>query len=98
MAMFMSKNPPAQRTLADIIQEKLTEKQTEIQSQMSGIKFFFFSVLFAFFSSLFKKYLIVGCFKVDKISKISSSKSVFSSILRISNWHSGNYRDFENRL
>ena len=38
MAMFMSKNPPARRTLADIIQEKLTEKQTEIQSQMSGKK------------------------------------------------------------
>ena len=32
----MSKNPPVQRTLADIIMEKLTEKKTEIQSQMSG--------------------------------------------------------------
>lgn len=32
---FMSKNPPARRTLADIIQEKLTEKKTEIQSQLS---------------------------------------------------------------
>ena len=33
---FMSHNPPARRTLADIIQEKLTEKKTEIQSQMTG--------------------------------------------------------------
>lgn len=35
LEMFMSKNPPMQRTLADIIMEKLTEKKTEIQSQMS---------------------------------------------------------------
>lgn len=33
---FMSSNPLERRTLADIIQEKLTEKRTEIQSQMSG--------------------------------------------------------------
>ena len=32
----MSQNPPARRTLADIIMEKITEKQTEIQSQMTG--------------------------------------------------------------
>ena len=32
---FMSANPPAQRTLADIIMEKLTEKQTEIHTQLS---------------------------------------------------------------
>ncbi|XP_060600528.1 bystin-like isoform X2 [Ruditapes philippinarum] len=35
LAKFMSHNPPARRTLADIIQEKLTEKKTEIQSQMT---------------------------------------------------------------
>ncbi|CAH1773639.1 unnamed protein product [Owenia fusiformis] len=35
LAMFMSHDAPARRTLADIIQEKITEKQTEIQSQMS---------------------------------------------------------------
>lgn len=35
LTMFMSANPPARRTLADIIQEKLTEKKTEIQSQMT---------------------------------------------------------------
>lgn len=33
--MFMSDKPPERRTLADIIQEKITEKQTEIASQMS---------------------------------------------------------------
>ena len=33
---FMSTNPVQRQTLADIIQEKLTEKRTEIQSQMSG--------------------------------------------------------------
>ncbi|KAL3889587.1 hypothetical protein ACJMK2_001923 [Sinanodonta woodiana] len=32
---FMSQKPAARRTLADIIQEKITEKQTEIQSQIS---------------------------------------------------------------
>lgn len=36
MKQFMSNNPLERRTLADIIQEKLTEKRTEIQSQMSG--------------------------------------------------------------
>lgn len=36
MEMFMNKNAPVKRTLADIIMEKITEKQTEIQSQMSG--------------------------------------------------------------
>ncbi|ESP00212.1 hypothetical protein LOTGIDRAFT_141157 [Lottia gigantea] len=35
LELFMSKNPPVQRTLADIIMEKLTEKQTEIKSQLS---------------------------------------------------------------
>lgn len=35
LAQFMSHNPPARRTLADIIQEKITEKQTEIQSHMT---------------------------------------------------------------
>lgn len=37
--MFMSTNPPVRRTLADIIMEKITEKQTEvgtIMSEMSG--------------------------------------------------------------
>ena len=34
--MFMSHEAPVRRTLADIIQEKITEKKTEIQSQMSG--------------------------------------------------------------
>ncbi|XP_070601495.1 bystin [Erythrolamprus reginae] len=35
--MFMSKNPPVRRTLADIIMEKLTEKQTEVETVMSEI-------------------------------------------------------------
>ncbi|NXG58459.1 BYST protein, partial [Hemiprocne comata] len=37
--MFMNKNPPLRRTLADIIMEKITEKQTEVEtalSEMSG--------------------------------------------------------------
>ena len=33
---FMSAAPAAQRTLGDILREKITEKQTEIRSQMSG--------------------------------------------------------------
>lgn len=35
LEMFMSKNPVPRRTLADIIMEKITEKQTEIQTQFS---------------------------------------------------------------
>lgn len=35
LQMFMSKDPPMRRTLADIIMEKITEKQTEIRTQMS---------------------------------------------------------------
>ncbi|XP_077911462.1 bystin isoform X2 [Halichoerus grypus] len=35
--MFMNKNPPARRTLADIIMEKLTEKQTEVETVMSEV-------------------------------------------------------------
>lgn len=36
LEMFMSHNPPVRRTLADIIMEKITEKQTEIKTQLSG--------------------------------------------------------------
>ncbi|XP_044144228.1 bystin [Bufo gargarizans] len=35
--MFMNKNPPLRRTLADIIMEKITEKQTEVESVMSEV-------------------------------------------------------------
>ncbi|XP_076124285.1 bystin [Alosa pseudoharengus] len=35
--MFMSKNPPVRRTLADIIMEKITEKQTEVGTVMSEL-------------------------------------------------------------
>lgn len=33
--MFMSKNPLPRRTLADIIMEKITEKQTELDTHFS---------------------------------------------------------------
>ena len=33
---FMSNKQPARRTIADIIMEKITEKQTEMQSRMTG--------------------------------------------------------------
>ena len=33
---FMSKDTPARRTLADVIMEKIQDKKTEIESQMSG--------------------------------------------------------------
>nr|SVE75094.1 EOG090X058P [Daphnia dolichocephala] len=42
LALFMNPNPAPRRTLADIIMEKITEKQTEMQSQFSeadGVKF-----------------------------------------------------------
>jgi essential nuclear protein 1 len=35
MAMFMRREGEPQRTLADIIMDKITEKQTELQSQFS---------------------------------------------------------------
>ncbi|XP_039291645.1 bystin [Nilaparvata lugens] len=35
LEMFMSKNPRKQLTLADVIMEKLTEKQTELRTQFS---------------------------------------------------------------
>lgn len=35
MEMFMSKNPLPGRTLADIIMEKITEKQTELETHFS---------------------------------------------------------------
>ncbi|KAK1800108.1 hypothetical protein P4O66_006583 [Electrophorus voltai] len=35
--MFMNKNPPVRRTLADIIMEKITEKQTEVGTVMSEV-------------------------------------------------------------
>ena len=34
----MNPNPVPRRTLADVIMEKITEKQTEIQSQYSEIE------------------------------------------------------------
>ncbi|KAM9321509.1 bystin [Gastrophryne carolinensis] len=37
IAKFMNKNPPVRRTLADIIMEKITEKQTEVETVMSEI-------------------------------------------------------------
>nr|CAG4637754.1 EOG090X058P [Chydorus sphaericus] len=37
LAHFMNPNPVPRRTLADVIMEKITEKQTEIQSQYSEI-------------------------------------------------------------
>ena len=33
----MSKDTPARRTLADVIIEKIRDKKTEIESQMSGM-------------------------------------------------------------
>ncbi|XP_073472041.1 bystin [Aquarana catesbeiana] len=37
IAMFMNKNPPVRRTLADIIMDKITEKQTEVETVMSEV-------------------------------------------------------------
>ena len=37
MANFMSEKPQDRRTLADIIMERINEKKTELQSQMSGM-------------------------------------------------------------
>ncbi|CAI9576540.1 unnamed protein product [Staurois parvus] len=37
ITMFMNKNPPVRRTLADIIMDKITEKQTEVETVMSEV-------------------------------------------------------------
>jgi essential nuclear protein 1 len=37
LEMFMNHNPAPRRTLADIIMEKITEKQTELQTQFSDV-------------------------------------------------------------
>jgi essential nuclear protein 1 len=46
LEMFMNHNPAPRRTLADIILEKITEKQTELQTQFSdaGSEYLFYSV------------------------------------------------------
>lgn len=44
MANFMSEKPQDRRTLADIIMERINEKKTELQSQMSGL-----SIIFIFY-------------------------------------------------
>lgn len=38
LELFMNPNPAPRRTLADIILEKITEKQTEMQSQFSEVE------------------------------------------------------------
>ncbi|NXT98627.1 BYST protein, partial [Buphagus erythrorhynchus] len=35
--MFMNKNPPLRRTLADVIMEKITEKKTEVETALSEL-------------------------------------------------------------
>ncbi|OXB54846.1 hypothetical protein ASZ78_000285 [Callipepla squamata] len=37
LEMFMSRAPPLRRTLADVIMEKITEKQTEVQTVLSEL-------------------------------------------------------------
>uniref|UniRef100_A0A8C9FMY9 Bystin like n=1 Tax=Pavo cristatus TaxID=9049 RepID=A0A8C9FMY9_PAVCR len=37
LEMFMSRAPPLRRTLADVIMEKITEKQTEVQTALSEL-------------------------------------------------------------
>ena len=41
----MCKNPPKQKTINDLLMEKLTEKQTDVRSQMNG-KAFKFSLVY----------------------------------------------------
>lgn len=43
LEMFMSKKPEARLTLADMIMEKITEKQTEIQTQFTDAESRFMS-------------------------------------------------------
>lgn len=60
--MFMSKKPEARLTLADMIMEKITEKQTEIQTQFTDAesrRLNTLSYLTLFFNQLTKDYNII---------------------------------------
>ena len=80
LEMFMSKDAGVRRTLADVIMDKINEKKTEVESQMSG-------------GELSRNQLderVVNCFKtVGKIlSKYRSGKlpKAFKIVPSLSNW------------
>uniref|UniRef100_A0A2K6EHH9 Bystin like n=1 Tax=Propithecus coquereli TaxID=379532 RepID=A0A2K6EHH9_PROCO len=79
--MFMNKNPPARRTLADIIMEKPTEKQTEVEMVMSEVSGFPVP-------QLDPRVLEVYRGVREVLSKCRSGKlrKVFKIILALSNW------------
>ncbi|NXV24393.1 BYST protein, partial [Cepphus grylle] len=79
--MFMNKNPPLRRTLADIIMEKITEKQTEVATALSEMSGCPMSQLDPRFLELYK-----GVREV--LSKYRSGKlpKAFKIIPALSNW------------
>lgn len=59
--MFMSKKPETRLTLADMIMEKITEKQTEIQSQFTDAESRFIIIILCFlFITPFKGFFFIG--------------------------------------
>jgi len=79
--MFMNKNPPMRRTLADIIMDKITEKQTEVGTVMSEVSGLPMSQLDPRIIEVYK-----GVGKV--LSKYRSGKlpKAFKIIPALSNW------------
>jgi len=79
--MFMNKNPPMRRTLADIIMEKITEKQTEVGTVMSEVSGLPMSQLDPRVTEVYK-----GVNKV--LTKYRSGKlpKAFKIIPALSNW------------
>ncbi|XP_066528162.1 bystin [Hoplias malabaricus] len=79
--MFMNKNPPVRRTLADIIMEKITEKQTEVGTVMSEVSEAFVPQLDPRVVEVYR-----GVSKV--LSKYRSGKlpKAFKIIPALSNW------------
>nr|CAG4640824.1 EOG090X058P [Eulimnadia texana] len=96
LEMFMNPNPAPKRTLADIIAEKLTEKQTEIQSQFSEAGGFQVKDLDPSVVAMYEKVGIVlsryRSGKLPKAFKILPSLQNWEQILYITNpdkWSAG---------
>ncbi|GAB6032605.1 hypothetical protein CHUAL_011493 [Chamberlinius hualienensis] len=81
LALFMNPNPPARRTLADIIMEKITEKKTELQTQFSDVGSIQTKVLDEKVVDVF-----TGVGKVLAIYRSGKLPKAFKIIPSLSNW------------
>ncbi|EMP30862.1 Bystin [Chelonia mydas] len=86
--MFMNKNPPLRLTLADIIMEKITEKQTEVETMMSEISGHPMPQLDPRVLEVYKGATFHILFVLKVLSKYRSGKlpKAFKIIPALSNW------------